>query len=94
MISKVKVGAIAYAVIQDGTLDDVGLHGRTSFAKAQISIASGMNDAYSQHVLWHELVHVIMTHAGIPNEQQSESLIDTIAFGVLQVLVDNPGIVE
>lgn len=92
MIDKVKIGAITYDITRDATLADTGYSGQIRFHRCQIAIGGDMHPAAAQQVLWHEIIHGIMQQAGI--NKQPESLVDAISYGVLQVLRDNPGIVN
>lgn len=92
MLDKVKIGAITYDITRDATLHDTGFNGQIRFNRCQIVIAENLHPVAAQQVLWHEIVHGIMQQAGIT--KQPENIVDAIAYGVMQVLRDNPGIVE
>lgn len=94
MIDKVKIGAITYDVTIDDTLGDTGYSGQIRYLRTQIVINGDLKPQAAKQTLWHEIIHGIMTNAGIPHEDQTEPLVNAIAYGVMQVLVDNPGIVE
>ena len=92
MIDKVKIGGITYAVTRDATLPDTGYAGQIRYQRCQIIIAENVHPVAAQQILWHEIVHGIMQHAGIT--EQPESLVEAISYGVMQVLRDNPGILD
>lgn len=90
MINQVKIGGITYAITRDATLPDTGFSGQIRYQRCQIVIADNLHPVAARQVLWHEIVHGIMQQAGI--QEQPESLVEAISYGVLQVLRDNPGI--
>lgn len=92
MIDSVKIGGITYAITRDATLPDTGFAGQIRHHRCQIVIADNLHPVAAQQVLWHEIVHGIMQHAGIA--EQPESLVEAISYGVTQVLRDNPGILD
>lgn len=92
MIDKVRIGAIDYAIVRDATLGDTGYSGQIRFHRCQIVIIDSIHETAAQQVLWHEIIHGIFQHAGIA--EQPEQLMEAISNGVMQVLRDNPGIVE
>jgi hypothetical protein len=94
MIDKVKIGAITYAITIDDTLGDSGFAGQIRYQRCTIVINGDLKPQFAMQTLWHEVIHGIMTNAGIPHEDQTEPLVNALAYGVLQVIVDNPGIVE
>lgn len=44
--------------------------------------------------LFHEIVHVILSQAGRRYESDDEGLVESLAHGILQVLLDNPWLIE
>jgi len=94
MISKVKIGAIVYDVVIEETLGDSGYAGQLRVHRSQIAISAQLQSQFAQVTLWHEIVHGILANAGVAIADHNEELIEKIAYGVLQVLVDNPDIVE
>ena len=94
MIDKVKIGPITYAIARDDTLGDSGFAGQIRYFRSAIAISGDLKPQFALLTLWHEIVHGIMTNAGIPHDEQKESLVDAIAYGVLQVIVDNPDLVN
>lgn len=92
MIDKVKIGAITYDIVRDATLGDTGYSGQIRFHRCQIVIGGDIHPVAAQQILWHEIIHGIFHNAGII--EQPESLMEAISYGVMQVLTDNPGIVN
>ena len=94
MIDKVKIGPITYIITNDDTLGDSGFAGQIRYFRSTIAINGDLKPQFALLTLWHEIVHGIMTNAGIPHDEQTEPLVNAIAYGVLQVLVDNPDLVN
>lgn len=92
MIDKVKIGAVTYDIVRDATLGDTGYNGQIRFNRCQIAIVDGIHPTAAMQTLWHEIIHGIFHNAGII--EQPESLMEAISYGVMQVLTDNPGIVN
>lgn len=92
MIDNVKIGAIRYQVAQEPTLTDTGYFGQIRHARCQIAIAGELHPSAAAQTLWHEIIHGILTQAGIT--EQPENLVDSMAYGVLQVIRDNPDLVD
>lgn len=88
MPREIRIGAIAYQVATVEELADGQLHGDINFGKCRIRIAAD-GDVQKQHVtLWHEVLHGILYQAGMTD--QDEQTIDALAYGIVQVLRDNP----
>ncbi len=94
MIDKVKIGPITYDIVIEPTRGDSGYAGQFRPHRSQIAINSQLQAQFAKLTLWHEIIHGILATAGIALADHDEEMIDKIAYGVLQVLVDNPGIVE
>lgn len=90
MIDKVKIGGTDYQVQLVERLKDDELYGDIDHMTSRIRINSGATAACQEVTLWHEIVHGILAHAGY--EKHSEPMVIAIAYGVCQVLRDNPEI--
>ncbi len=92
MIEQVKIGGIRYPVKIVDDLHDkhTELYGWIKYDKHEIYISSDLGEQGRYQVLWHEVVHGILKNAGITDE--NEILVEAISHGIMQVLVDNPGI--
>ena len=62
--------------------------GRIRYSRARITVARHLGPQAARLTLWHEIMHGILTHAGLTD--QSEQVIEALANGVVQVLRDNP----
>ena len=92
----VKIGGIDYEVIEEHNLfaydGTTRLNGHIVYDKCQIRIDDTLDPQAKNQTMWHEILHGILTHAGI--DEQSETHIDIIAYGIIQVLRDNPDLVR
>lgn len=90
---KVKIGAIQYKVAYVPDLkDEKGkLDGRISHSRTEINVDAGMSHQATVQTLLHEIVHAITTQIG---KRTSESEVDALAYGIYQVIRDNPGLVR
>jgi hypothetical protein len=92
VIDKVKIGAVHYQVIRDTALHDTGYNGQIRYNRCQIVVAGEMHPTAAIQTLWHEIIHGILTQAGITKQQ--ESIVDAMAWGILQVIRENPELIE
>lgn len=90
----VKIGPITYTITHEETLGDSGFAGQIRYFRSTIAINGDLRPQFALQTLWHEIIHGIMTNAGIPHDDQTEPLVNAIAYGVLQVIVDNPALVK
>lgn len=90
----VKVGPHTYPIIRKSAreMKDLGL---CSWDRVQIFIRKGMRKSKAQEVLLHEVLHstTYPTMASVKNKTD-EDFVDTVAPVLLQVLQDNPELVE
>lgn len=88
---KVKIGGVVYDVIITNKPDksDKNTNGLISYSSGTIAISNGFDECkdYQEFVLIHEIVHGILWHMGI---EQNEELTDKIAKGLQMVIKDNP----
>lgn len=90
-LKRIRIGAIDYDVREVISLrndDDERLDGQIDYVECVIRTVVSCSEQMRRVILWHEILHGILTQAGI--EEQPEALIDVIAYGVTQVLRDNP----
>ena len=89
--SPLRIGPFRYPVAYVPRADIEGNDGRLWHSKSQILIADDMDAQASLHTLLHEVVHEIAIQAG---QKVTEGLVDTIAYGWIQVIRDNPELLE
>ena len=92
---KKRSGGIEYEVeyvpdLRDG---DARLNGWIQYDPSKISIEAKLGEQMTAQVVWHEILHGIATQAGRHNELK-ENTIDALAYGIVQVLRDNPELVR
>lgn len=90
----VRIGGVEYAVTYVDNLrhGSQAAYGHISFDDSVIELSGTDGTEHQKRcmILWHEIIHGIVEHANmdIPNSDE-ESIVDTIAKGVYQVLQDN-----
>lgn len=89
----VRIGGTDYVVtVIDRLQDEDGksVYGLYCLAASTIELDKDQAPTPMFQSKWHEVVHGILVHAGIPAADHDETLVDAIANGVCQVLRDNP----
>lgn len=99
MIDSVKIGAVHYSVAEikdlhrlDGDGRKQWLHGQIIHADASIKIEDDQALMVKRATLLHEIMHGILHRAGF--EEHPETAIIALGYGLLEVLRDNPALVE
>ena len=91
----IKIGGIDYdyTEVEDlGETEDGETIGNISYRDAEIQIKAGLKPQVKAVTVLHEVIHGIMAHGGAL--EQDESFIDMLAYGLHQVLKDNPTLVR
>lgn len=88
----VKIGGLDYEVeeVQNLCAEDglKRLNGHIIYDACQIKIDQGLNQQVKTVCLWHEILHGILTNAGVG--KHDEATIEALSYGIVQVLRDNP----
>jgi hypothetical protein len=86
---KVRIGGIFYDVLDiEGLAEGTQrLDGHIQYGPNSISLNANLGSGTRAVVLWHEILHAILTHAG--QRQLNESVMDALAYGIAQVVADN-----
>jgi hypothetical protein len=92
MLDAIKIGGIRYAVVADNRLIDSLRSGEMRHMRAEIAVLPDATPDLLPQTLWHEVLHGVLLHAGIKDHDETQ--IDVIAYGIVQVLRDNPALVE
>jgi len=71
-----------------------GCTGRQDYNAQRIDIDATCSGMARLQTIWHEALHGIYDGAGVPGAKQNEQMIDAAATGILNVLVDNPWLVD
>jgi hypothetical protein len=91
MEHRIKIGPMVFQVTKVGALKNSKgerFDGWIYHDTCRICLDENLTDQYERVVLWHEIIHEILTQAGV--EDQNEGLIDAMAYGLVGVLQDNP----
>ena len=90
----VRVGPIIYKIVLSPNMHEGrnDLDGAIRYSAETIEIDGSVADATAVQTLWHEILHAILQHAG--RRKHSERWVDSTAYGLMQVVVDNPELIE
>lgn len=90
---EVRIGPIDFEVrVVRGLTNADGnrkLDGHIDFSKCLISVEDDLDRQIQWQGLWHEIIHAIFLQAKIEPEDE-EKIVDILAYGVMQVIRDNP----
>lgn len=96
--NKVRIGPIDFTVVEIERLrDDAGsksLDGNISYARSEIRLGAELEWQAKRQTLWHEIIHGLMTQGHIETGEAEEQMVDVLAYGIVQVLRDNPELVK
>ncbi len=87
----IKIGAITYQIVEvPGLHNETGdkYDGHILYSKDEIRLEADLADQTKRQTLWHEVIHAILIHAG--HQKHDESQVDALAYGIMNVLQDNP----
>jgi len=94
MIKNVKVGCYEFEVIE--TEDPIIIENNSNYSGCvdyhdiKIKIMSKLANSYKYQILWHELLHVLISYFDIDfKNDNEEKIIDCLARGILMILKDN-----
>ena len=90
----IRIGAIEYEIKHTDDLrhDDTELMGCIIHTDSTIHLRTGMSDQITPVVLLHEIIHGILSNAGV--KKHSEHVIDALAYGLLELERNNPGVLK
>lgn len=89
----IQIGPFAYEVERVERLyssDHTPLYGDIDYAALRIRLAAEQHPRVQLATLWHELIHGVLTNAGLTDHD--ERLVDLIAVGVVDLLRQNPAL--
>lgn len=95
-----KLGFQRYAVSEVESLQSLDGEpwlGSTTFGHGKIALESGMPSRAKMSVLMHEVVHTLIERGGhnqVMSDEQKEIICDLIGHGMIDVIAENPWIVE
>ena len=95
MPKSVKVGALTYSIIRKPASGMSNCLGHCGFDDLQIWVRQRLKKAKAQETLVHELLHAC-THPSVNGDKRhtDEQFVEAVAPVLLQVLQDNPELVE
>jgi len=70
------------------------LWGRVNHVEAKILVAAENAAGQKRQTVWHEIVHLILFQAGRRKDSRREMLVDSLAYGLMQVVEDNPWLAD
>ena len=89
-MNKIKIGYKTYDIVyDDDKLIEEGLLGQIQYDKNLIRLRDNEEKYNKLSTLIHEVIHGIFFHSGNDKFKQNESLVDCLANGLTQVIVDN-----
>ena len=94
MIDKIKIGGIIFKIKCVKKLigaNNVKYDGWVKHSKSHIKIEKNLEIQCYLQTLFHEIFHAIFTHLG---REDDEKTVDSLAYSMLQVLRDNPQLLE
>jgi len=95
----IKVGPHVYTVVRKSTADAPENMGNSDFDKVEIMVRKGLRKSKAQEILVHELLHTCTypSFTGVYEGEEklmTEEFVNAVAPVLLQVLKDNPKLVE
>ena len=92
-IDAVLIGGIIYPVESVKELESAKgkrLDGYVTFRPYLIQLDSELGSQGERVVLWHEILHAVIEQTGRSTKKGEEQLLNVLAYGITQVLQDNP----
>lgn len=91
-MKKVKVGPITYKIVEKKRLtndnEDTKIDGSANYTHCKIRLDKRLGKQTKRLTLWHEIVHCILVQNSIT--EHDETMINALAYGIINVLQDNP----
>lgn len=92
--NKINIGGVDYTVEKKSDLNDGSrmLYGQIDYSETAIRLNPIMSESLAPVTVWHEIIHGILNQAH-SEHNDDEQLIDALAYGINQVLRDNPKLI-
>jgi len=89
-IGAIDVGPIRYQVMEAARLTqgDRSLWGEIDYGAATIRVDPEVTRAYRRVLIWHEVLHAVLGHAG---QKIDEETIQALAYGIVSLIDANRG---
>lgn len=99
MVDSVLIDAVAYEITRTDEpiiVDGQQCWASVDYAKAQIKMRNRdiVGAGREPRLLMHEVVHALLHARGFYNEDDNEELVEALAGGVVNLIRDNPKLVE
>jgi len=88
------IGPITYRVVEIEGLSSDGetIFGEVKYGLCEISVEARNDPQQVRQTMWHEIIHILLTQAGLSKDAKREELVDPLAYGLMQVIRDNPAL--
>ena len=92
---EIRIGPIDYKVVKVKELASADglLHGDIDFGRCRIRVDAGDDPQRQYQTMWHEALHGILHGAGIRGDH-NEQQIEALTHGIIQLLRDNPDLLD
>lgn len=97
MVAAIKIGPITYRVLEAERLDAERSGvcvGEIQYSTATIYVVPNLDPQFAPVNLLHEAIHGVLAHAGVDPATHDERVVEALAYGLVQVLRDNPELVK
>jgi hypothetical protein len=78
--------------VEDVNIAEDSRAGEIRYHRHEIAVMPQLRPLVRTQILWHEAIHVLLHQAG--QREHEEALVDLMAYGIMQVLRDNPDLVK
>lgn len=95
-LNAIQIGPINYRLsfVDDRIQDsDQVLLGRVDLSRSKIEVTKDVSPDLMRVVLWHEIFHAIFSDRGLSFGEMEENIVDAMAYSIVQVLRQNPGLI-
>ena len=89
--NKIRINGIDFSIERVKDLNDNGklLSANICYHECKINLCKKSDPQFLRVSLWHEILHAIAESAKLDLGKDEEKIIDTIAYGINQVIQDN-----
>lgn len=89
--NKIRINGIDFRIERVKDLNDNGtpLSANICYHKCEINLCKRGDPQYLRVSLWHEILHAIVESVKLDLGNDEEKIIDTLAYGINQVIQDN-----
>jgi hypothetical protein len=91
-LKRLKIGRACYRVRNRELHPD--LYGQIDLGRKLLDIADDLEGEEAVYALVHEVLHGVWAHRGMPARLREERAVTELAWGLMGVFRDNPGLLE